>query len=89
MRIYENKQGKQKLPPEQEIFTIICNKCKKVIKVENNIIKEGLFSAAYKFGYFSGKDGETHSFDLCEECYDKMIGEFIIPPEVTAENELL
>ena len=31
------------------------------------------------WGYFSKKDGETHSFDLCEECYDKWIGGFQIP----------
>ncbi|MDR2889279.1 MAG: hypothetical protein LBV33_05505 [Lachnospiraceae bacterium] len=89
MRIYENDKTGADSQPKEEIFTIICNKCKKVIKVENNIVKEGLFSAAYKFGYFSNKDGETHSFDLCEECYDKMIGDFKIPPEITEANELV
>ncbi len=84
MRIYDNG-GTQK----EENFTVICNKCKKQIKVENNIIKEGIFSANHLFGYFSGKDGETHSFDLCEECYDEMIGDFMIPPQVTEVTEIM
>lgn len=82
MRIYENNN-------EEQIFTVICNKCKKVIKVENNIIKEGIFGVNYPFDYFSRKDGEVHAFDLCEDCYDKMVGEFKIPPEITAAKELL
>ena len=35
--------------------------------------------------YFSHKDGVTHSFDLCEACYDKLIGTFAIP--VTEKEE--
>ncbi len=82
MRIYEDDK-------KEEIFTVICNKCKKEIKVENSIIKEGIFSAEHLFGYFSEKDGETHSFDLCEECYDKIVSEFKIPPEIVEVKELL
>ena len=70
---------------KKELTKIICNKCKKELCVENGILKEGCFSGNIRFGYFSNKDGKKHSFDLCEECYDKMIGEFAVPVE---EEEL-
>lgn len=70
---------------KKELAAVICNKCKKELLVENGILKEGCFSGNVQFGYFSNKDGSRHSFDLCEECYDKMIKEFAIPVE---EEEL-
>ena len=42
-----------------------------------------------QWGYFSEKDGESHSFDLCEACYDKLTAGFKIPPEKNTEKELL
>jgi ribosomal-protein-alanine N-acetyltransferase len=83
MRIYGEAQK------QNEVQTVICNKCKKELKVENNIIKEGLYQADYKFGYFSQKDGEIHSFDLCEGCYDQITRDFLIPPGITEVNEVL
>lgn len=82
MRIYVNDN-------QTDIVTIICNKCKKEVEVENNIIKDGMVSIDTVFGYFSNKDGEKHSFDLCEECYDKMITGFQIYPEIQEVKELL
>ncbi len=54
MRIYfdENKN---------ELSAVICNKCKKELKVEKGILKEGCFSGNVRFGYFSNKDGSKHS----------------------------
>jgi ribosomal-protein-alanine N-acetyltransferase len=83
MRIYGEAQK------QDEIQTVICNKCKKNVNVENNIIKEGLYHTEYRFGYFSQKDGEVHSFDLCEECYDHIIGDFLIPPEINEVLEII
>lgn len=82
MRIYfdENKT---------ELATVICNKCKKQLVVEHGIIKEGCYSGDNQFGYFSNKDGIKHSFDLCEECYDKLIKSFAIPVEEEEVKELL
>jgi len=37
----------------------------------------------------SEKDGECHSFDLCEPCYDKMTAAFVLKPEIKEETELL
>ena len=82
MRIYFEKN-------KNELSTVICNKCKKEMRVENGILKEQCFCGDIHFGYFSNKDGSKHSFDLCEECYDKMIEEFAIPVEEEEINELL
>lgn len=66
-----------------------CNKCGKELKVSNGTIKEGICSVDYAWGYFSDKDGEVHSFDLCEKCYDAMINEFAIKPDIKDNNELI
>ncbi len=57
--------------------------------VENGMLKEGAFSTSYRWGYFSEKDGTTHAFDLCEDCYDKIISKFVIPVEQKEDVELL
>ncbi|MCM1089321.1 MAG: hypothetical protein NC092_00135 [Butyrivibrio sp.] len=67
---------------------IICNQCKKELKSDGKYLKEGCFSVDYTFGYFSRKDGARHRFDLCEDCYDKMIAQFAIPVEEDEETEL-
>lgn len=74
---------------EKLLINIKCNKCGKDINVENEIIKEGVFSVDYKWGYFSKKDGEIHSFDLCEECYEDFIKKFAIEVTCNEENEFL
>ena len=82
MRIYLDDDKK-------ELVSIICNKCKKEIKVDNGIVKEGCFCGDSLFGYFSNKDGMKYLFDLCEECYDKMITGFAIPVETEEVTEML
>ena len=44
---------------------IYCNKCKKQIKSSQGIEREGVLRVEKTWGYFSGKYGEKHSFDLC------------------------
>ena len=73
----------------QELAAVICNKCKRELNVENGILKEGCFCADVRFGYFSKRDGLKHSFDLCEECYNKMIKGFAIPVEEEEIKEFL
>lgn len=58
---------------------IICNGCGKIIEVRNGMPMEGVFRARQVWEYMSGKDGEVDSFDLCEECYDKITKQFRIP----------
>ena len=76
MRQFEVCEKEQK-----EITKIFCNSCKKEIRVENGISEEDVLSVEKRWGYFSNKDNEVHRFDLCEECYDKLIASFEIPVE--------
>ena len=82
MRIYQDND-------KRELAAVVCNKCKKNLKVKNGVIMEGCFNGNIRFGYFSNKDGDVHSFDLCEECYDKMTAGFKIPCTVSEAREYL
>ena len=68
---------------------LCCNSCGKTLKVENGILMEDAFEVNKEWGYFSDKDTEVHHFNLCEDCYDKMISEFKIPVEVRKKLEVL
>lgn len=74
---------------EKELCSVICNGCGKELLVEKGMLKEGCFQVNTVFGYFSKKDGQIHSFDLCEECYDDMTSKFRIPVEQKEAMELL
>ena len=68
---------------------VICNQCGKEIKIDDSTAPAEWLAVDKSWGYFSGKDGETHSFDLCEVCYDKLIRGFVLPATVEEQNELL
>lgn len=68
---------------------ICCNSCGKVLKVTNGILMEDAFEASKEWGYFSKRDTEVHQFNLCEECYDKMISQFKIPVHIKNKLEVL
>ena len=70
-----------------KLTQIICNACGRELKVEKEIIREGYFTADVRFGYFSRKDGMRHAFDLCEDCYDRLVNECVIPPEIDDVTE--
>lgn len=75
---------------EKRILTAVtCNGCGRQLKVENGELKEGCFAGRQAFGYFSSMDGEMHSFDLCEECYRKMVNKFSVPVLVEEMTELV
>lgn len=74
---------------ERKLQKVVCNQCGRELKVEGGILKEGCFSADYLFGYFSSKDGVRNRFDLCEECYKKIVSQFKVPIEESEETELL
>lgn len=57
MRQYQLKETK-------EITKIICNRCGKETKVVSGIPKREMLHVEHTWGYFSGKDGESCSFDL-------------------------
>ena len=66
---------------ERGMTKVICNCCGKEIDVKNGIPREDFLTVEKQWGYFSGKDGETHRFELCEECYDRLTASFRIPVE--------
>lgn len=72
-----------------QLATVVCNYCGKKLVVESGIVREGVMGIHYNWDYFSEKDGETHQFDLCEDCYDELMGQFVIPVEVKDQTELL
>jgi len=74
---------------DTELASVICNCCKKELRVENGILKDECIHISHAFGYFSERDGEIQCFDLCEECYNKMIAKFRIPVENEERTELL
>ena len=63
--------------------------CGREIRMEKDMLQEGVLSVRQKWGYFSDKDGETHSFDLCEKCYDRLISQFKIPVMIKKETEFM
>ena len=67
---------------------LCCNRCGRILKSENGILREDVFEGKKQWGYFSKRDGQIHSFLLCEDCYDAMEKKFVVPPEVTEETEL-
>ncbi|MCI8718525.1 MAG: hypothetical protein K1W19_13350 [Lachnospiraceae bacterium] len=79
----------RKYNTKNEIQKITCNMCKRELKIENGIVKEGVFGSEYLWNYFSDKDGQVHSFDLCESCYDKLMKQFKIRPEIKETTELI
>lgn len=89
MRCYAGEQNKEVPVEKAKIDKMKCNVCGKEIKVENGIIEEGVLSADKVWGYFSEKDGQIHSFDICEDCYDKWIKTFKIPVEIEQAKELI
>lgn len=74
---------------KKETEVIFCNQCKKEIKTDQGIIREGAAPVEIEWGYFSNKDGEVHSFCLCEACYDKLVQGFGIPVTVREKSELV
>ena len=73
----------------QKKIKISCNRCGKTVKFIEGLLKEDFFEAAKDWGYFSTKDLQTHRFNLCESCYDRMINEFVIPVEIVDKKEAL
>ena len=68
---------------------ICCNMCGKMVKFEEGLLKEDFFEATKDWGYFSKKDLQTHKFNLCENCYDKLVDKFKIPLLIIDKKEAL
>lgn len=74
---------------DRKLRAVVCNQCGRKIPVKNGIVQEGVFGIRYAWGYMSGKDGMQDTFDLCEECYDKLLKGFCIPASREEVTEYL
>jgi len=68
---------------------LICNGCGRVLEQRGGVCQEDFVEIRKQWGYFSHKDLEKHRLLLCEECYDRLVRQLCIPPEVTEDTEPL
>lgn len=74
---------------ETKRLSVICNMCGKELKTKAGIVEEGVVKVTADWGYFSRKDEEIHTFDLCEDCYDMLSKNFKIPVDIVRKTEML
>jgi hypothetical protein len=65
-----------------------CNGCGKSWPVINGVCREDFVTIRKKWGYFSNKDTEIHELRLCEACYDKLVRQLVVPPDIRRDVEL-
>ncbi len=69
---------------------VYCNCCGRRICGEEQEIRASFLTIRKEWGYFSDrKDGQIHSMDICEACYDMLVESFTIPPEKEEITEYL
>lgn len=66
----------------------VLQRMRKKLKMQHDVLLEDAFEAKKQWGFFSKKDMKLHSFVLCEECYDRITAQFVIPPDVSEVTEL-
>ena len=62
---------------ENVLSRVVCNGCGREIP----LAEAEYFHGEKTWGYFSGQDGRQDRFDLCEECYEKLIQSFAVKME--------
>jgi len=72
-----------------DLNSVVCNYCGKKMIVEEGILREGVMTINHTWDFFSEKDGEIHHWDLCEECYDSVINQFVIDIDVEEQVEFV
>lgn len=78
MRKYDQKAKK-------EIF--VCNCCGQRIGDVDEKDRLPFLDVRQTWGYFSKWDGSTHTFHICETCYEKMIQSWCYPPDEEEATE--
>ena len=66
----------------------LCNGCGRSIETGGNRQEDAL-RVRKEWGYFSTRDLEVHEFSLCEECYNRLIENFVIPVKISQKIEVL
>ena len=69
------------LEKNEKTEKIFCNMCGKEIEKTDGIFHDHIHIEK-KWGYFSDKDGEVYSFDICEKCCDKLLESFSLPADI-------
>ena len=72
-----------------KVSELLCNCCGRSITRDNDIMKEDVFTGVKEWGYFSNRDMEVHKFNICEKCYEEIIGSFKVPVHVFNKTEVL
>ena len=73
-------ENKQKSIDINEISEIYCNYCGEKIKKNADGYFDDYVEVNKQWGYHSNFDGETHTFHICGECYEKITEKFVIKP---------
>lgn len=68
---------------------IICNCCGKVIITKGQLPKKEYIRIKKTWGYFSNKDGQVHTMNICEDCYDKWVATFVKKIDKKEATELV
>jgi hypothetical protein len=56
--------------------------CGKPVEKKGENIFSDYLSVEKNWSYLSSFDSECHKFDLCEDCYKKLVSSFSVPPEI-------
>ena len=67
---------------KEALDQVCCNMCGRQVGKNDFGYFEDHLSVTKTWGYGTPSDGETHTFDLCFECYSDMSKSFVIPARV-------
>lgn len=67
---------------KNKVKKIVCNFCGETINTNCFGYSDEHISVEKKWGFGSQNDGETHSFEICMPCYEKLKNEMKIQPNV-------
>ncbi|MCL2421209.1 MAG: hypothetical protein FWD03_05065 [Defluviitaleaceae bacterium] len=75
----------EKTIAQESLDEVHCNMCGLSVKKNDLGYFDDHLSVDKTWGYGTPIDGDTHAFDLCFDCYSRMIDKFVIPPRVLAD----
>ncbi len=81
MRKYTQKETVQ-----ENLEQVFCNCCGKEIPKDHFGYFHDYVHIEKQWNYFSQKDGEQYTFDICESCFDAWIKGFSISPQTEQES---
>lgn len=69
-----------------EVADVRCNDCGRHVAKDVTGYFEDHISLTKDWGYHSPYDGQSHTIDLCIDCYKSWTAQFEIPPQVEDTN---